>query len=145
MIVGALESYADRRKLRWCLEIRPEESHGSIMHRGMQDGLEFVFRAYRPNKVEWSYAMGLGSLEQRWSWVSMQVDRISKFYGQDAADTQLASISSDFASRMAWGPQTRDKPAAIELLQRCVELLPTEPRLQMQLERLQNSQARSSL
>ena len=130
-MIGALSTQAT--DLLWHFDHLPNESHGSVLHRGLLNGLEFVFKEYGVSGAKVEHAAGLSSQEEQWSWVMEQPSHIEKLYGAEAAQSQMAAISRSLAGKMSseidWStgkpvPRVADKPGAAALITRALEAVP---------------------
>ena len=152
-MIGALSTHTT--DLLWHFDHLANESHGSVLHRGLLNGLKFVFKEYSVTGAKLKHAAGLSTPDEQWSWVMTQTSHIEKLYGAEAAQSQMAAISRSLAGKMAsetdWStgkpvPRVADKPGAAALITKALEAVPLlggaapdlEASLQQMLEKLLN-------
>ena len=108
---SALE-HADPEGLRWWYKIMPDESHPSVVHRTVYDGLETIFERYRVTEQR-LISGNLPAVEKHFA-------EASEFYGYDiSAPEQLVNTMGYMQLQFGQKPEK-----AVEIFRRNTELYP---------------------
>jgi tetratricopeptide (TPR) repeat protein len=104
--------------LAWAFDHKPAETHNSVPHRSIYDGLEWLFSAWDIAPAEFVGVTG----GDRLSRIDARFDEVSEHYGY-AIETPEAFLSALGSALLSAG----DIPGAVEVLEAAVERYPESP------------------